>query len=74
MEVSGPDGVSGPGECGLLGRGEHARGDGALVGCLGCVVAFDDLGSDPFPADQLLLGAQQVREAISAAKKDSPEE
>lgn len=26
------------------------------------VVAFDDFGADPFTGDQLLLGAQQVRE------------
>ena len=28
------------------------------------VVAFDDLGADTFAADQLLLGAQQVREVV----------
>jgi len=64
LRVPGSDGVAGPCESGLLGRCQYAGFEGALVWGSGGVVAFDDLGADAFAADELLLGAEQVREAV----------
>src|SRR5580698_4504142 len=63
LELTGVQSVPGPGEGPTLGRGEDPGIDGSLEGGGGGVMALDDLGPDPGPGDQLLLGQHQVGEA-----------
>ena len=64
MELPGLELIPGAGEPPFLGGGEHAGVDYPLVGRPGRVVAFDHFRADTFTADQLLFGAQQVREPM----------
>src|ERR1700689_270286 len=63
LELTGVQSVPGPGEGPALGRGEDPGADGSLEGRGGGVMALDDLGADPGPGNQLLLGQHQVGEA-----------
>src|SRR5271168_4427881 len=63
LKLAGMEGVSPSGEGPLAGRCQDAGVDRPLVGGGGPVVALDDLGPDPGPAEELLLGEQEVGEA-----------